>query len=146
MTSQPSHTLVIHDCKHKHICKSTFHVIMYKNEMKSHMLLFMNAWMMLVLMKCKCQMPCLTLGCYSRRGSWWFVPNPCYKWPVRRGGNLQISFQKFTNPGQKIAFFTAGKIRTRYLPLVCTLLYHYTLHSLISILDFLSPHIILNYV
>ena len=32
--------------------------------MKFHMLMFMNAWMMLVLMKCKCQMPCLTLGCY----------------------------------------------------------------------------------
>ena len=38
---------------------------MYKNEMKFHMLMFMNAWMMLVLMKCKCQMQCLTLGCYS---------------------------------------------------------------------------------
>ena len=35
--------------------KSTFHVIRYKNEMKFHMLMFMNAWMMLVLMKCKCQ-------------------------------------------------------------------------------------------
>ena len=33
--------------------KSTFHVIRYKNEMKFHMLMFMNAWMMLVLMKCK---------------------------------------------------------------------------------------------
>ena len=30
---------------------------MYKNEMKFHMLMFMNAWIMLVLMKCKCQMP-----------------------------------------------------------------------------------------
>ena len=28
------------------------------------MLMLMNAWMMLVLMKCKCQMQCLTLGCY----------------------------------------------------------------------------------
>ena len=36
--------------------KSTFHVIRYKNEMKFHMLMFMNAWMMLVLMKCRCQM------------------------------------------------------------------------------------------
>ena len=35
------------------------------NEMKVHMLMLMNAWMMLVLMKCKCQMQCLTLGCYS---------------------------------------------------------------------------------
>ena len=35
------------------------------NEMKLHMLMLMNAWMMLVLMKCKCQMQCLTLGCYS---------------------------------------------------------------------------------
>ena len=33
--------------------------------MKFHMLMFMNAWMMLVLMKCKCQMQCLTLGCYN---------------------------------------------------------------------------------
>ena len=30
------------------------------------MLMLMNAWMMLVLMKCKCQMQYLTLGCYSR--------------------------------------------------------------------------------
>ena len=37
---------------------------MYKNEMKFHMLMFMNAWMMLVCMKCRCQMQCLTLGCY----------------------------------------------------------------------------------
>ena len=44
--------------------KSTFHVTMYKNKMKFHMLMFMNAWMMLVLIKCKCQMQCLTLGCY----------------------------------------------------------------------------------
>ena len=35
------------------------------NEMKVHMLMLMNAWMMLVLMKCKCQMQFLTLGCYS---------------------------------------------------------------------------------
>ena len=32
--------------------------------MKFHMLMLMNAWMMLVLVKCKCQMQCLTLGCY----------------------------------------------------------------------------------
>ena len=29
------------------------------------MLMLMNAWMMLVLMKCKYQMQCLTLGYYS---------------------------------------------------------------------------------
>ena len=34
--------------------------------MKFHMLMLMNEWMMLVLMKCKCQMPCLTLRCYNR--------------------------------------------------------------------------------
>ena len=34
------------------------------NEMKLHMLMLMNEWMMLVLMKCKSQMQCLTLGCY----------------------------------------------------------------------------------
>ena len=63
----PNHffTLVIHDCKHKHIYKSTFHVTMYKNEMKFRMLMFMNAWMILVLMKCRCPMQCLTLGCYT---------------------------------------------------------------------------------
>ena len=33
--------------------------------MKFHMLMPMNEWMMLVLMKCKCQMQCLTLGCYN---------------------------------------------------------------------------------
>ena len=38
---------------------------MYKHEMKFHMLMFMNAWMMLVLMKCICQMQCLTHGCYT---------------------------------------------------------------------------------
>ena len=32
MTSQSSHTVVIHDCKHKHIYKSTFHVTMNKNK------------------------------------------------------------------------------------------------------------------
>ena len=37
------------------------------NDMKLHMLMLMNAWMMLVLMECKCQMQCLTLGCYIRR-------------------------------------------------------------------------------
>ena len=30
--------------------------------MKFHMLMFMNTGMMLVLMKCRCQMQCLTLG------------------------------------------------------------------------------------
>ena len=33
--------------------------------MKFHMFMLMNAWMMLVLIKCKCQMQCLTLGCYT---------------------------------------------------------------------------------
>ena len=33
--------------------------------MKFHMLILMNEWMMLMLIKCKCQMQCLTLGCYS---------------------------------------------------------------------------------
>ena len=32
--------------------------------MKFHMLILMNEWMMLVLMKCKFQMQFLTLGCY----------------------------------------------------------------------------------
>ena len=35
------------------------------NEMKLLMLMLMNAWMMLVLMKFKCQMQCLALGCYN---------------------------------------------------------------------------------
>ena len=50
-----------------HVYKPTFHVTKYKNEMKFHMLMFMNAWMMLVLMKCKCQMQCLTQRCYRAR-------------------------------------------------------------------------------
>ena len=33
--------------------------------MEFHVLMFMNAWMMLVRMKCRCQMQCLTLGCYT---------------------------------------------------------------------------------
>ena len=33
--------------------------------MKFYMLMLMNAWMMIVLMKCKCQIQCLTLGCYT---------------------------------------------------------------------------------
>ena len=33
------------------------------------MLMLMNDWMMLVLMKCKCQMQCLTLGCYRGGGA-----------------------------------------------------------------------------
>ena len=36
------------------------------DEMKLHMLMLMNAWMILVLMKCKCQRQCLTLGCYMQ--------------------------------------------------------------------------------
>ena len=34
--------------------------------MKFHMLMLMNAWMMLMLMKCRCQMQSLTLGCYNQ--------------------------------------------------------------------------------
>ena len=45
--------------------KSTFHVTTYKNGMKFHMLMFKNAWMMLVLIKCRWQMQCLTLRCYT---------------------------------------------------------------------------------
>ena len=33
--------------------------------MKFHMLMFVNAWMMLVLMKCKSQLQCLTQRCYN---------------------------------------------------------------------------------
>ena len=44
--------------------KSTFHVIRYKNEMKFHMLIFMNAWMMLVLMNADAKMQSLTQECY----------------------------------------------------------------------------------
>ena len=49
------------------ICKYISNITCDKdrvNEMKLHMLIVMNAWMMLMLMKCKCQMQCLTLGCY----------------------------------------------------------------------------------
>jgi len=48
------------------------------NEMKLHMLMLMNAWMMLVLMKCKCQMQCLTLGLLTPKlGN--FVANKVYR-------------------------------------------------------------------
>jgi len=48
------------------------------NEMKLHMLMLMNAWMMLVLMKCKCQMQCLTLGLLTPKlGN--FVANKFYR-------------------------------------------------------------------
>ena len=43
--------------------------------MKFHMLMFMNAWMMLVLMKCRFQMQSLTLGCYIRSSR---IPHACY--------------------------------------------------------------------
>ena len=79
MTSQPSHTLVIHNCKHKYIYTSTFHVTKYKNEMKFHMLMFMNAWMMLVLMKCKCKLQCLTQRCYTSCPLW---EGQCNEWLV----------------------------------------------------------------
>ena len=49
------------------ICKYISNITCDKekvNEMKLHMLMLMNAWMILVLVKCKCQMQCLTLGCY----------------------------------------------------------------------------------
>ena len=57
--------------------------------MKFHMLMFMNAWMMLGLMKCKCQMPCLTLGCYS--------PSP-YRNLVRRFERPTILHEKWDKP------------------------------------------------
>ena len=50
------------------ICKYISNITCDKekvNEMKLHMLMLMNEWMMLVLMKSKCQMQCLTLGGYN---------------------------------------------------------------------------------
>ena len=38
--------------------------------MKFHMLMLMNEWMMFVLVKCKCQIQCLTLRCYP--ANWFF--------------------------------------------------------------------------
>ena len=55
----------------------------YRNDMKFHMLMFMNAWMMLVLMKCKCQMQCLTLGCYTDRRA-----RELYEWLGREAEDL----------------------------------------------------------
>ena len=60
------------------ICKYISNITCDKekvNEMKLHMLMLMNAWMMLVLMKYKCQMQCLTLGCY--RFTLHLCPMPC---------------------------------------------------------------------
>ena len=58
-----------------------------KNKMKFHMLMLMNSWMMLVLMKCKCQMQCLTLGCYT-----------CHRLTKERTGSA--SRRLGTPPGQ----------------------------------------------
>ena len=43
-----------------------------------------------------------------------------------------------------IVCYVADGIQTHNLPLTCNLLYHYITLSLVSILHFLSPHIILN--
>ena len=59
------------------------------NEMKLRMLMLMNAWMMLVLMKCKYQMQSLTLGCYS--------PSP-YRNLVPRFARLTILHKKWDKP------------------------------------------------
>ena len=57
--------------------------------MKFHMLMLMNEWMMLVLMKCKCQMQCLTLGCYSYSV---FIRSPLLEYPPQgQTTNLQTS-------------------------------------------------------
>ena len=56
--------------------KSTFHVIRYKNEMKFHMLMFMNVWMMLVLMKCKCQNAKLNTGVLQSPGRGFEAASP----------------------------------------------------------------------
>jgi len=100
-------------------------------------------------------------------------PLPCVAHGKRQTANRrrQRSFQKtdFKNRKQKrfnsgrtppashtpvpsklqvVTFFAhhaAGKIRTHNLSLTCNLLYNYTIQSLVSILHFLSPHIILNW-
>ena len=45
---------------------------------------------------------------------------------------------------RKIAHFTASGIRIRDLALACNLLYHFIHHLVVFILEFSSPHIILN--
>ena len=54
--------------------------------MKFHKLMFMNAWMMLVLMKCKCQMQCLTLGCYRPSALVMWILDPSRVFPRRYHG------------------------------------------------------------
>ena len=57
VTSQPFHALVTHNGKHIYMYISNITCDKDKvNEMKLLMLMLMNAWMMLVLMKCKCPM------------------------------------------------------------------------------------------
>ena len=64
------------------------------------------------------------------------------------GGGPHRSLASHLHPKSQVAAFfacyTADKIQTHDLPLACNLVYHCITLSLVSILHFLSPHIILN--
>ena len=59
--------------------------------MKFHMLMLMNAWMMLVLMKLKCQMQCLTLGCYKNHHLQTFASKHDQKIIKVDKGNMELA-------------------------------------------------------
>ena len=93
------------------ICKYISNITCDKekvNEMKLHMLMLMNAWMMHVLIKCKFQMQCLTLGCYIKhdlvRGRIdmveWLMPG-CEEVPAPPNGYV-VSFTPFHEHGLMI--------------------------------------------
>ena len=64
------------------------------------------------------------------------------------GGGPHRSLASHLHPKSQVAAFfacyAADKIQTHDLPLACNLVYHCITLSLVSILHFLSPHIILN--
>ena len=64
--------------------------------------MLMNAWMMLVLMKCKCQMQCLTLGCYRALAHTSNKDQPVNQNKkfnkVRRNKDLQLSMSSSPGP------------------------------------------------
>ena len=76
--------------------------------MKFHMLMPMNAWMMLVLMKCKCQMQCLTLGCYRMSS-----PTLCLKCVllIRQGRDLMHGLCWWETPTEPKLYLFFSSLR-----------------------------------
>ena len=87
----------------------------------------------------------------STRQRFFFFRKPIFKNMKQKTFNSRrtppASHSPTPSNSQVTAFFmhyAAGGIRTCDLSLTCNLLYHCTTLSLVSILHFLSPHIILN--